>query len=195
MGKSPYDAAYYGAKAVGGAIVASSLTNVAVFLPIMFLKDEAGQLFMDIAIAVTFATMISLFVSISVIPMLSEKLFSWSGDRTTERFAVLGRIGGRLEEAMMKFVHLAVKNRCTRITTVSSLTFFAVVVTLLMIPKMEYLPQGNRNLVINILIPPPGLSYAEKNDIGKQFFRSVEPNMNKDHNGYPWIENMFYVGA
>jgi len=195
MGKSSYDAAYYGAKEVWGAIVASSLTNVAVFLPIMFVKDEAGQLFMDIAIAITFATTISLFVSISVIPMLSEKLFRLSGDRTTERFAVLGRIGGRLEEAMMRTVHLAVKNRFTRITTVSSLTFFAVVVTLLMIPKMEYLPQGNRNLVINILIPPPGLSYEEKNDIGKQFFRSVEPNMNKDHNGYPGIENMFYVGA
>ena len=169
MGKSSYDAAYYGAKEVWGAIVASSLTNVAVFLPIMFVKDEAGQLFMDIAIAITFATIISLFVSISVIPMLSEKLFRLSGDRTTERFAVFGRIGGRLEEAMMKFVHLAVKSRFTRLTTVFSLTFFSVVVTLLLIPKMEYLPQGNRNLVINLLIPPPGLSYEEKNDIGKQF--------------------------
>lgn len=195
MGKSSYDASYDGAKEVWGAIVASSLTNVAVFLPIMFVKDEAGQLFMDIAIAVTFATTISLFVSILVIPMLSEKLFRLSGDRTTQRFAGLGRIGGRLEEAMMKFVHLAVKNRFTRLTTVASLTFFSVVVTLLMIPKMEYLPQGNRNLVINLLIPPPGLSYEEKDDIGKRFFQSVASHMNKDYEGYPGIKNMFYVGA
>ena len=195
MGKSSYDAAWYGAREVWGAIVASSLTNIAVFLPIMFLKDEAGQLFMDIAIAVTFATMISLFVSISVIPMLSEKLFSLSGDRAGEKFVVLGQIGRRLEEAMMKVVHLAVKDRFTRLTTVFSLIFLSVVITLLLIPKMEYLPQGNRNLVINILIPPPGLSYEEKHDIGMQLFKSVEPHRDKDHNGYPGIKNMFYVGA
>lgn len=195
MGKSSYDAAYYGAREVWGAIVASSLTNIAVFLPIMFLKDEAGQLFMDIAIAVTFATLISLFVSISVIPMLSAKLFSFSRDRTREKFAVLGLIGGRLEDAMMKVVHLAVKDRFTRLTTVFSLIFLSVVITLLLIPKMEYLPQGNRNLVINLLIPPPGLSYEEKHDIGMQLFQSVEPHRDKDHNGYPGIKNMFYVGA
>ncbi|RJQ49995.1 MAG: efflux RND transporter permease subunit, partial [Nitrospiraceae bacterium] len=63
MGKSPYDASYHGAKEVWGAIVASTLTNVAVFLPIVFVKGEAGQLFRDIAIAMTFATAISLFVS------------------------------------------------------------------------------------------------------------------------------------
>lgn len=195
MGASSYDAAYLGAKEVWGAIVASSLTNIAVFLPIMFIKDEAGQLFMDIAVAITFATAISLFVSITVIPMLSEKLFRLSGVRSKEKFAVLGGIGNRLEETIMKFVHIAVKNPFTRLTTVSSLTFFSVVITLLLIPKMEYLPQGNRNLVINLLIPPPGLSYAEKHDIGEQLFASVEPHMNKEHNGFPGIKNMFYVGA
>src|SRR3989304_2569925 len=178
-----------------GALSLRRHLNIAVFLPIMFLKDEAGQLFMDTAIAVTFATMISLFVSISVIPMLSEKLFSLSGDRAGEKFVVLGQIGRRLEEAMMKVVHLAVKDRFTRLTTVFSLIFLSVIITLLLIPKMEYLPQGNRNLVINILIPPPGLSYEEKHDIGMQLLKSVEPHRDKDHNGYPGIKNIFYVGA
>ncbi|RJQ50054.1 MAG: efflux RND transporter permease subunit, partial [Nitrospiraceae bacterium] len=151
--------------------------------------------FRDIAIAMTFATAISLFVSISVIPMLSEKFFRLSGEKKKERFAVLGRFGGRLVEAMMGFVNLAMKNTVTRLTTVLSLTFFSVVVTALLLPKMEYLPQGNRNLVINLLVPPPGLSYEEKMDIGKQFFRSVEPHFNKEHNGLPGIKNMFYVGS
>lgn len=195
MGKSSFDASYHGAKEVWGAIVASTLTNVAVFLPIIFVKEEAGQLFRDIAIAITFATVISLFVSISVIPMLSEKLYRLSGDKKKERFPFLGIVGGRLVDAIMNIVHLAMKNSFTRLATVLSLTTLSVAVTILMLPKMEYLPQGNRNLVINLLIPPPGLSYEEKKDIGENFFRSVEPHFNKDVDGYPGIKNMFYVGS
>lgn len=195
MGKSSFDSAYHGAKEVWGAIVASTLTNVAVFLPIIFIKEEAGQLFRDIAIAITFATVISLFVSISVIPMLAERLFRLSGDKKKERFVFLGNIGSRLENAMMHVVHMAMKNTFTRTTTVFSLTFLSVVVTIIMLPKMEYLPQGNRNLVINLLIPPPGLSYEEKKNIGEQFFESVGPHFDKDHDGYPGIKNMFYVGS
>ncbi|MBI5409670.1 MAG: efflux RND transporter permease subunit [Nitrospirae bacterium] len=195
MGKSPYDASYHGAKEVWGAIVASTLTNVAVFLPIVFVKEEAGQLFRDIAIAMTFATLISLYVSISVIPMLSERFYRISGEQRKERFVILGSIGDRLVEWMMRIVNLSMKNTLMRLTTVLSLTFLSVVITILMLPKMEYLPQGNRNLVINLLIPPPGLSYEEKMDIGKQFFKSVEPNFKKESNGLPGIKNMFYVGS
>ena len=60
---------------------------------------------------------------------------------------------------------------------------------------MEYLPQGNRNLVINILIPPPGLSYNESKEIGEQIFAAAKPHIGKEHNGLPAIKNMFYVGS
>jgi HAE1 family hydrophobic/amphiphilic exporter-1 len=64
-----------------------------------------------------------------------------------------------------------------------------------LLPKMEYLPQGNRNLIINILIPPPGLSFEERKKIGEFIYQVNEPYFNQDHNGFPGIKNMFYVGA
>jgi len=76
LGKAPFDAAYDGTKEVWGAIIASTLTTIAVFLPVVFVQDEAGQLFRDIAIAVVAAVTLSLFVSMTVIPMFSFKLFS-----------------------------------------------------------------------------------------------------------------------
>src|SRR6185436_10470038 len=76
MGKGPFQAAYDGAREVWGAVLASTLTTVAVFLPVVFLKVEVGMMFRDIAIAVTTAVLISLVVSITVVPMLSYQLFS-----------------------------------------------------------------------------------------------------------------------
>ena len=73
MEKSPFQAAYEGAQEVWGAVLASTLTTIPVFLPVIFVQEEAGQLFRDIAIAVTCAVTLSLFISVSVIPMLSEK--------------------------------------------------------------------------------------------------------------------------
>ena len=79
MGKSPFDAAYVGTQEVWGAVLASTLTTVAVFLPVVFMQEEAGQLFKDIAIAVVGAVSLSLIISVSVIPMFSKKLFELSG--------------------------------------------------------------------------------------------------------------------
>ena len=50
-------------------------------------------------------------------------------------------------------------------------------------PKMEYLPQGNRNLVLNILVPPPGLSTAERVDIGNRFHSMAAPHIGADVDG------------
>ena len=74
MGKTRIQAAYDGTVEVWGAVLASTLTTVAVFLPIVFVQEEAGQLFRDIAIAISSAVTLSLIVSITVIPTLSAKI-------------------------------------------------------------------------------------------------------------------------
>ncbi len=69
---------------VGSAIVASTLTTVAVFLPLVFVKGIAGQLFKDQALTVTFTLIVSLFVALTLVPMLmslgSKKKFSMDND-------------------------------------------------------------------------------------------------------------------
>lgn len=195
MGKRPFDAAYDGTREVWGAILASTLTTVAVFLPVVFIEEEAGQLFRDIAIAVTFAVSLSLFVSVSVIPMLSRTFFRISKRKPPAVSNAVARLGGRAGDAIMGVVSLAVRSRRSRLVTVFGLTVLALLASYLLLPKTDYLPQGNRNLVINLLIPPPGLSYEERVDIGEYLFKAVEPHMGRDHQGFPGIENMFYVGA
>jgi len=196
MGKKPFDAAYDGTREVWGAVLASTLTTVAVFLPVVFVQEEAGQLFRDIAIAVSCAVTLSLFVSILVIPMLSEKLFSTIGRKKVKKEdTALSSLGSRLVDMVMKLVSLATGSAGARIITIVLLTSISIISAGLLIPKSEYLPQGNRNLVISILIPPPGLSYEEKKEIGGQLFNSVKNHIGKEHEGLPAIENMFYVGS
>jgi HAE1 family hydrophobic/amphiphilic exporter-1 len=197
MGKSAFKAAYDGAREVWGAILASTLTTIAVFLPVTFMEEEAGQLFRDIAIAVTFAVALSLFVSVSVIPMLAKQLFSLTGRKQESRQSksFWGSIGGWIESGIMWLVKLVTINWFTRLAAVLGLGVLSIYSAWQLLPKMEYLPQGNRNLVISILIPPPGLSFDERKAIGEYIYRINEPYFNKDHNGYPGIKNMFYVGA
>jgi HAE1 family hydrophobic/amphiphilic exporter-1 len=197
MGKSAFKSAYDGTREVWGAILASTLTTIAVFLPVVFMKEEAGQLFRDIAIAVTSAVGLSLFVSVSVIPMFSKQLFMLARRKQVSRpsKSFLGSVGTLIQNGMMWLVKLATRNWMTRTATVLGFSILSIYGAVLLFPKMEYLPQGNRNLIINILIPPPGLSFNERKAIGEHIYQMNEPYFNKDHNGYPGIKNMFYVGA
>ena len=74
MGKPRLQAAYEGTVEVWGALLASTLTTVAIFLPVVFVQDEAGQLFRDIAIAVSASILVSMLVAMTVIPALSARL-------------------------------------------------------------------------------------------------------------------------
>ncbi|MCK5503618.1 MAG: efflux RND transporter permease subunit [Thermodesulfovibrionia bacterium] len=195
MGKSSFNAAYDGTTEVWGAILASTLTTVAVFLPVIFIKEEAGQLFRDIAIAVTCAVTLSLFVSMSVIPMFSEKIFGLLGNKAAQKRSLITGLGQKLIEAIMKLVTAATLNWKSRLVTIVLLTALSIFAAVILLPKTEYLPQGNRNLVINILIPPPGLSYKERKEIGDGIFQFAKPYFGKDYNNSPGIKNMFYVGS
>jgi HAE1 family hydrophobic/amphiphilic exporter-1 len=72
MGHTPREAADLGASEVGHAVVASTMTTICVFAPIVFVEGVAGQLFADQALTVTFALAASLLVAIMLIPMLSS---------------------------------------------------------------------------------------------------------------------------
>ncbi|NUM53789.1 MAG: efflux RND transporter permease subunit [Candidatus Hydrogenedentes bacterium] len=200
MGKSPADSAYEGTKEVWGAVVASSLTNVAVFLPIVFLHQEAGQLFREIAIAISAGVMISLLVCATVIPALSKQVYSWRVSNALDlarwpKLDVFGRIGAFLGRACMGLLRGTVmRNRLTRLASVVVITGAAGIATYAMFPKMEYLPEGNRDIIFNSIIPPPGLSYEARAEIGMQFYEYLKPYYEVGHEGYPGVASMFFMG-
>jgi HAE1 family hydrophobic/amphiphilic exporter-1 len=197
MGKRPYLAAYDGAREVWGAVLASTLTTISVFLPVIFMQEEAGQLFRDIAIAITFAIGLSLIVSVLVIPMLSRQLFRLiREDALSARIRrSIGAVGEAAAAVLMAGVRAATRSTASRVITVLAFTTASVGLAILLFPKMEYLPQGNRNLILNLLIPPPGLSFEERKAIGEKIFREIEPHVGVDKDGLPGIKTMFYIGS
>ena len=74
MGKTRRQAALEGAREVWGAVLAGTLTTMAVFIPVLTVEEEAGQLFRDIAIAISSAVGLSLIVAVTVIPTLSARI-------------------------------------------------------------------------------------------------------------------------
>lgn len=74
LGENPFAAAVKGTYEVLGAVVASTVTTIAVFLPVVFIEEEAGQLFRDIALAISGAVGLSLVVSMTLIPAASAPL-------------------------------------------------------------------------------------------------------------------------
>lgn len=73
MGKDKKEAAAAGAKEVGSAITASTLTTIAVFLPVVFISGIVGELFTEFALTISFSLFASLIVALTVVPMLASR--------------------------------------------------------------------------------------------------------------------------
>lgn len=81
---SQIEASDRGTTEVGKAVIASTLTTVCVFVPIIFVEGIAGQLFNDQALAVTFSLLASLMVALTLIPMLSSRQLEISDEKSIE---------------------------------------------------------------------------------------------------------------
>ena len=163
MGKSRAAAAFEGAREVWGAALASTLTTIAVFVPILFVEEEAGQLFRDIAIAISCGVGLSLLVAITVIPSLSSKLLdarSIPKKETGRRKGLVG-LAGRVVDGIASMVDWICSTRLRRLAVIFGFTALSVGLGSWLLPKAEYLPAGNRNFVIAIISPPPGYNIEE----------------------------------
>ena len=94
MGKPPMKAAADGAREIGLAVLATTLSIVAVFVPVAFMKGLIGRFFYEFGLTVAIAIMISLFVSFTLTPMASSRMLKHS------KPGALGRAIGRLLDAM-----------------------------------------------------------------------------------------------
>ena len=100
LGESALDASARGTEEVWGAVVSSTLTTIAVFLPVVFIQEEAGQLFRDIALAITAAVGLSLIVSVTVIPTAASRLFR--GSKREDLLEDLSSLGGDAPKTQKK---------------------------------------------------------------------------------------------
>lgn len=100
LGEDVATAAVGGAGEVGTAIVASTITTLVVFLPLVFVRGVTGVLFQDLALVVVFSLTASLVVSLSLVPMLAAKLLRPRAVAAAAAAAGRGRVVGRLSAAV-----------------------------------------------------------------------------------------------
>ena len=165
MGKGRSRAAYDGAREVWGAVLASTLTTIAVFVPVLFIQEEAGQLFRDIAIAISCAVGLSLIVSVTVIPAMAAKILhaAKSEERKPGFHDLWGLLGhaGRFRGLVVGIVGRICATTPRRLAVVIGFTAAAVGLSIFLTPKAEYLPLGNNNFLFGIVLPPPGYNVDE----------------------------------
>ena len=206
MGESRVTAALSGTKEVWGAILASTLTTLAVFIPVIFVQEEVGQLFRDIAVTICFAVFLSLIVAVTVIPCLSSRIITaadWDKEGGRRKYGGglrglfgLAQVAGWFARGVASFVYWICGRVSTRLMIVALLVSASVGMVWFLAPQADYLPEGNRNMILGIIIPPPGYSMEEYESMGRLVEREVkkywEANSDESLDG-PLIENLFFV--
>jgi len=174
MGKSRARAAGDGAAEVWGAVLASTLTTIAVFIPVLFMQDEVGQLFGDIALAISCAVALSLIVSITVIPSLSAKILGGKRSAGTGEAGPSRKDTSRPAEAIAGAVHWITGSPVRQLGVILSLSVISILLSILLVPKAEYLPLGNRNFLFGFMLPPPGYNLDEVSEMQSAFANHLE---------------------
>ena len=162
MGKRPLEAAVEGGLEVWGGVLASTLTTVAVFVPVLLQQDEASQLFRDLALTISVAVVLSLVVGLTVVPVLTHLLFrnapvpaGLAAQETPGGAAQLGPIGRAYDRFL---AHLGEPRPGAWAWKVGFCLLVCAIslASVSLAPKAEYLPGGNRNLVMFFASPVPG---------------------------------------
>ena len=200
-GKPARQAAYDGARQVWGAVLASALTTVAVFVPLLMLKLQIGQLFRDIAVAISVSVSLSLIVSITVIPALGSRLLERSSPAPGGRrgLPLVDPLARGISRAILAYVAFTSRYRLFSLVMVIAVCGLAAGSTLRFLPKLDYLPDGNRNFVTGRIQPPPGYNLAASKRVAEEIEAEVRPlwasvsGPESAAGEPPKIENFFFV--
>ena len=183
QGRNGMDAALEGTAQVWPALLASTATTVAIFLPVLFIRDQTGQLFADLAIAITAAIVTSLFVATVLIPAASSV---WLRNTKFEDYH--HSIWERITQTIAKL---------TETTSVRTLIIIALIIipiagSISLFPKRDYLPTGNRNLVFGFVLPPPGVNISHiQKEMGNVIAKRIQPYLSGEKE--PRIKHYFFV--
>ncbi|HKD21566.1 MAG TPA: efflux RND transporter permease subunit [Rhizomicrobium sp.] len=163
------EAAQTGTDQVWGALLASTATNVAIFVPVIFLKDVEGQLFADLSLTIAFAVFVSLIVAITVVPVASMLFL-----RTRPKVAELAGTWHAITNYLMNLTDTPMKRRYW----IGGLIVGSIVGTWLLLPSLQYLPQVKRAAIDGFIQYPAGatVEFADK-QIARPIIDRLQPYM------------------
>lgn len=159
MGKSKAAATEDGIAEVWPAILSSTLTTVLVFLPVLFITAEAGQLYSDIAIAITGAVIMSMAAALVLVPVVAGR---WSVASAAPSH------GPAREGALGVAVRWMLRSARRELAILAASAAAMVAVMLYMVPPAEYLPEGEEATVFSFMAAPPGYSMESMQEVWRQ---------------------------
>ncbi|GLX86476.1 acriflavine resistance protein B [Thalassotalea loyana] len=176
QGISKAQAAINGVKEVWPAVLASTATTVLVFAPILFVQQEAGQLYSDIAIAISGAIIASMLVALFVVPVALTNL-SKKSDLKRGKGLVLSAKWLK----MTRFFTGSVKQ-----ARIASITFIVVILGLAysLMPAAEYLPEGEEPKAFSMMIAPPSYNLSEMKKIGAELRTYFDEHVQSDPSAF-----------
>ncbi len=174
-GKSFFSAAYEGVTEVWGAVLASTLTTIAVFAPVILIEEEIGKLFADIAVAISCAVGLSLIVAITVIPTMSARMLRVAG-RDSGFHNLWGGVpvAALVRDKIASLSYWINASVMRRLLIVGVVVALALGISIAIKPKTEYLPTGDTDFLFGLLLPPPGYTVAERARIHDQFAGAMQ---------------------
>ena len=148
-GLSTFDASLQGAQQVWGALLASTATTVAIFLPVIFMREVEGQLFGDLAITIAIAVTVSLLVAVTILPLAAK---TWLSDEVIQDHHE--KLWSRIALFVMTITSTA-KKRWLLVVFMISVPLGA---SYALMPELDYLPPVKRDAVDAYFQFPPGIS-------------------------------------
>ena len=172
MGKKRFQASYDGTVEVAGAVLASSLTTLIVFVPILLITDQVGQLFRDIALSIMTAVAFSYIVAVTVIPSIASRVLNEKRYQKDLNSSSNGVKKDSFYESLLLFLFSSTP---IRLLLVALLSIFSIVGSQSLMPDMDYLPEGNRNVTFGPMLVPPGLNLPQLESMGSRVEEVIRP--------------------
>lgn len=176
-GHSRSEAAKKATDEIGLAVTVSTLTTIVVFVPIVYVEGLASQVFRPMALTVAFALLASLFVAITLVPMLSSKILKVES-REAKRgffskiFQGWSRLLVGLDQLYRRVLAWAIRHRKT--VVVSTLLLFIVSIAVIPFVGMEFMPkQDTGQYSVNITLPN-GTAVQETERVTKLVQKYIE---------------------
>jgi HAE1 family hydrophobic/amphiphilic exporter-1 len=172
LGRAPRRAAVEGSSEVTLAILVSTLTTLAVFLPIAWVQGIAREVFNDLSLTVSFSLATSLLVSVTIVPMLASKFLPRPEGATVEgNVTVEDEIASlRRPQARMREFLLSVLSRRRRMAAVlgTALGIFALSIVGLALHPKGFFPESDSDVFAITIRMPKGTTFSILDDIARR---------------------------
>jgi HAE1 family hydrophobic/amphiphilic exporter-1 len=186
-GERSKESAVFGANEVGVAIIASTLTTISIFAPVIFVGGIAAVLFGPFAAIVSMALAVSLLTAIMLVPMLSSKLLIVSNPGSSRPFLDFFYNWGEafltnIENLYVRFLNWSLKNRKT--VLISCVVLFIWSLGLIKFVGTEFFPQQDQNRVSAEYELPIGTRYERTGEVAQQMQTIVENHVPERRNSF-----------